>query len=207
MKFINKYQHLFIALVFTALLLGARIAYTGRLSFAFISWNLFLAVVPLYFSYLLQEAKGKLAWIYATAWLLFFPNTMYIVTDLFHLRDREVIPVWYDLIILFSAAVNGIIAGFASLHNVERWLKNKVALKRSHLLILPLMLLCGYGIYLGRYERWNSWDILSNPFSLFSSIYGHIRHPFRYKECWMLTAIFGAWMSLLYSYTRKLKHG
>lgn len=205
MNFITKHRHLLLSMLFTLFLIGFRMIYTGNYVFAFIIWNTFLAIVPLYFSEKLKDAGRRPAYLYAAVWLLFFPNAMYIITDLFHLRNRALIPVWYDLVILFSAAVNGIIAGFISLHNVEQWLKQKLHIRRTHLLIIPLMLLCAYGIYLGRYERWNSWDIVAQPFALFSEMAYHIFHPFHNKECWLLTLIFGSWMYLLYSYSKRLR--
>jgi uncharacterized membrane protein len=200
-----RHRHLLLSMLFTLFLIGFRMIYTGNYMFAFIVWNTFLAVIPLYFSEKLKTAGRRASFAYAAAWLLFFPNALYIITDLFHLRDRELIPVWYDLVILFSAAINGIIAGFISLYNVEKWLKEKIHIRRTHLFIIPIMLLCAYGIYLGRYERWNSWDIVAQPFALFSEMAHHIFHPFRNKECWLLTLIFGSWMYLLYTYSKRLK--
>ena len=205
MNFISKHRHLLLSMLFTMFLIGFRIIYTGNLAFAFIAWNTFLAIVPLYFSEKLKDSSKRASYAFVAIWLLFFPNALYIITDLFHLRHRELIPVWYDLVILFSAALNGLIAGFISLHNVEKWLKEKLHIRRTHLFIVPLMLLSAYGIYLGRYERWNSWDIVAQPFGLFSEMAHHIFHPFRNKECWLLTIIFGSWMYLLYSYSKRLK--
>lgn len=205
MDFISKHRHLLFSMLFTMFLIGFRMIYTGTHAFAFIAWNTFLAIIPLYFSEKLKDSGIKATYGYAAIWLLFFPNALYIITDLFHLRHRELIPVWYDLVILFSAAINGLIAGFISLHNVEKWLKQRLHIRRTHLLIIPLMLLCAYGIYLGRYERWNSWDIIAQPSALFSEMSHHIFHPGRNKECWLLTTIFGSWMYLLYTYSKRLK--
>jgi uncharacterized membrane protein len=202
MNFLKKYQQLFISVIFTLLLIGCRVMITGGFTFLFIPWNTFLAIVPLFFSYKLRNAQGRTAWLYAALWLLFLPNAMYIVTDLFHLRVRENVPYWFDLLILFSAAVNGLIAGFISLYNTECWLKDFLPGKSRHLFSFGIMLLCAYGIYLGRYERWNSWDVLAQPFALFADIANDIVHPLRNKHCWLLTFIFGAWMHLVYGFVK-----
>lgn len=170
------------------------------------SWNLFLAVIPLYFSFQLSQVKTRKAgWLYLCAWLLFFPNAMYIVTDLFHLKDHPGIPKWYDLLILISAAITGVIMGFLSLFTVERYLCRIVGNRYMKLIISGCFFLCGYGVYLGRYLRWNSWDIITQPFSLFTDIAMDIIHPFRNIQCWTLSLLFGIWLYILYSYFKKFR--
>lgn len=205
MSFVNKYKWLQPGLLFTFALLLGRIVYAQRLTFIFIPWNLFLAALPLYFAFKLQSsgARGIKAWVLIALWLLFFPNSMYIVTDLFHLRQHGNVPLWYDLLILVSAAITGIIMGFASLRQVERFLMAKVSVRYMRWIVLFIFMLCGYGIYIGRYLRWNSWDIVTQPFALLSDMLYHIAHPLRSIECWMLTILFGIWMYLLYSYFSK----
>jgi uncharacterized membrane protein len=204
--FISKYKWLQPALMFTLALLAGRMAYASRFTFLFIPWNLFLAIVPLYFSHRLSTATtpGRAA-IYIALWLLFFPHAMYIVTDLFHLRQRIGIPMWYDLLILLSAAMTGVIMGFLSLREVERYLQRTIKAGYVPWVIFCAFLLCGYGIYLGRYLRWNSWDIVVQPVDLLSDIAYNIIHPLRNKECWTLTLLFGLWMHILYTYFKRLK--
>ncbi len=218
MTFCKKYNWLLPLFLFTAALLAGRVIHTRSLMFLFIPWNLFLALVPLYFSHKLHEVAGKMK---ATAcfivWLLFFPNAMYIITDLFHLKQMKRVPEWYDLLILFSAAITGVIVGYLSLYNVERyvvrymhtanaetqtWKRKEIYVQ---LLVAAILLLCGYGIYLGRYLRWNSWDIIGDPFSLAEDIAQDIFHPFRNKECWLLTSIFGIWLYLMYRFFTRLR--
>ena len=138
------------------------------------------------------------------AWLLFFPNAMYIITDIFHLRERPGIPEWYDLLILFSAAMSGVIVGFLSLQNVEQYLNTRIDKKYIPWVILSFFLLCGYGIYLGRYLRWNSWDIITQPVSLLTDIKQDILHPIRNDQSWMLSTLFGIWLYILYKYFKRL---
>ena len=84
-----------------------RIIYTDQWRFAWLSWNLFLALVP----YLLTRfAANNSSWVQSTpkfillflAWLLFIPNSFYIITDLFHLEIRSGIfgnQKWYSLVV------------------------------------------------------------------------------------------------------------
>lgn len=206
MSFYKTYNWLMPSLAFNVVLIIGRVMYTGELTFAFLLWNVFLAVLPLYYTYRMQqETAPRVQWIYAALWLLFFPNAMYIVTDLFHLREREEIPLWYDLLLLLSAGLNGVVMGFVSLRSIERWLHGKLAARYIPFIIFALLLLCGYGIYLGRYMRWNSWDIVVQPFALFMNIGYHIIHPFRNAEVWLLSLLFGIWMYVLYAFIRRLQ--
>lgn len=204
MRFIEKYQQLFVSLVFTCFLIGFRSILSGTPTFLFLVWNLFLAVLPLLFSYKLAGSSRLKACLYGLLWLLFFPNAMYIVTDLFHLHPRPHIPFWFDLLILFSAALNGLIAGFISLYNTEKWLSQTWKSRSRHAFPLLAMFLCGYGIYLGRYERWNSWDVVARPFSLLSDMANHFLHPLQNKHCWLITILFGFWMYIIYGFIRSV---
>src|SRR5688572_16253822 len=101
MEFYRRYKWLMPSLAFSTVLLLARIVYTGNLTFAFLPWNLFLALLPLYFTHKIENAASKMTVLgYSCCWLLFFPNAMYITTDLFHLRERFDIALWYDLLLL-----------------------------------------------------------------------------------------------------------
>ena len=121
MKFIQQVKWLWPSLSFSVLLLGVRMLHTESPAFAFLVWNLFLAFVPVLFSELALTARQKWkGWLYTGLWLLFFPNAMYIVTDLFHLWKHPGVPLWYDLLLLFSSALNGIAMGFYSLYKTEQ---------------------------------------------------------------------------------------
>lgn len=199
MRFLKKYNWLIPSALFSVAMILSRNIYTSNVVFIFLLWNLFLAVVPLYFSHkALQAKKNIYIWMLSGAWLLFFPNAMYIVTDLFHLRERPDAPLWFDLLLLFSTALNGIIMGFLSLYNIEKLLVRYVSRKVSYPIVFLFFVLCGYGVYLGRYERWNSWDVITQPYGLLYDIAYDIVHPFRNKQVWALSASFAMWMFLLY---------
>jgi uncharacterized membrane protein len=203
--FYNQYRWLLPSLLFSCLLLVTRVAYTGSITFAFLLWNLFLAILPLYFSYRCGIAATKRSTIgFALLWLLFFPNAMYITTDLFHLHEHSDSPLWFDLLLLLSFALNGVVLGFISLTTIEKLMCGYVRQRYIGLLIFALLFLCGYGIYLGRYERWNSWDIITAPFALCADVVQHIIHPFRHIEVWLLSTLFGCWMFVLYRYVKRV---
>lgn len=206
MSFFNKYKWLIPSLTFSIVLIILRVAYTGYSTFAWMIWNLFLAIVPLYVSHHATRVEKRMnRWLLGIVWLLFFPNSIYMVTDLFHLSAREPVPMWYDLLLLFSTAVNGVIVGLISLNNMEQAMSTMLKKRLLHLSTFGILFLCGYGIYLGRYERWNSWDIVTQPFSLLSSVGYHIIHPFRNIEVWAISLFFGVWLYLLYQYINRFK--
>jgi uncharacterized membrane protein len=206
MNFLKTYRWLLPMLLFTGALLIGRMVHSRSFQFMFIPWNLFLALVPLVFSYKLSKSTSKMAQcIYLCLWLLFFPNSMYIVTDLFHLKVRPHVPQWYDLLILFTAAINGLIMGFLSLRDVEQHLHPKINRRYLPVILLSLFCLCGYGIYLGRYLRWNSWDIVTDPLSLLWDVKDDVFHPFRNIQAWMLSSLFGIWLYIMYVYFKRVK--
>ena len=206
MSFTEKYKWLLPSLCFSGMLIVCRVLYTGHLTFLFLLWNLFLAALPLYFAHRVHLANSsRKGWLFAALWLLFFPNAMYITTDLFHLYQREYIPLWYDLLLILSAALNGVVLGIISLQKMEQWLVGFIDKRYLSFIVFLVFVMCGYGIYLGRYERWNSWDIVTNPFGLAGDIIHHVIHPFRNKDIWILSAAFGTWMFLIYQQLVRLK--
>lgn len=209
MILIRQIKWLLPSLAFSILLLGVRMAHTQTIDFSFLTWNLFLAFVPVWFSRLaLSNGNTWKGWAYAALWLLFFPNAMYIITDLFHLWKHPGVPLWYDLLLIFSFAMNGIAMGFYSLYRIEKWLGRHITAVWIRPIRMAIMIASGFGVYLGRFQRWNSWDIVTQPLSLLKDITGHLIHPFRHADSWEISLLFGIWMYLVYQYlVRLLQYG
>jgi len=169
--------------------------------FLFLNWNLFLAFIPWLLSTLLiiKGINRKLPLIgLIFTWLLFFPNSPYILTDLFHLRARSSAPVWFDLVVILSFAWTGLIYGFVSLMDISKLMKKYLSDKAISLIIVFFLFLSSFGIYLGRYLRWNSWDILSNPFGLFNDIIDRFINPFSHPRTWGMTLLMGILLNMIY---------
>jgi len=188
---------------FTILLLFVRIILTGELTYIFLAWNLFLALIPFALSHRLHHIQGKWIPLYVIGlWLLFLPNAPYIITDFLHLKHRVPVPYWYDILLLFSAALNGLFLGIASLLKVEKFLSLRFGKKISGLFILCSLFLCALGIYIGRFLRWNSWDIFISPDNILFEILTFVKDPLGHFKTWGVTLLFGAFFCTIY-YTVK----
>lgn len=207
MQFFKAYRSLLPSLIFFCLLLALRMLMTGTPVFGFLLWNLFLAALPLVLAWQVKvRADNKRMQLLCGAlWLLFFPNSLYITTDLFHLWEKPGVPLWYDLVLILSAAINGVLYGFLSLYLVEQQLIRHFGKKAAAPAVFLLLLACGFGVYLGRFQRWNSWDILAQPFGLAYSILELVIHPFRNSQTWLWTLVFAGWSQVLYLGLKKLR--
>lgn len=169
--------------------------------FFFLNWNLFLAWVPLVLSSLTltfnMKSKVSLALI-IVVWILFFPNSPYILTDLFHLKARNSVPIWYDLIVILSYAWTGLICGFISLGDIERLLFGYGKGKFINGIVILFLFISSFGVYLGRFLRWNSWDVLNNPFGLFNDILVRFIYPMEYTKTWGVTVLMGIMLNFMY---------
>lgn len=200
---------LILSCFFSIALCFARVVYTGELTFLSLIWNLFLAFIPFCISkFLIRHPqwieKNKRFMLTAIVWLLFIPNSFYIITDLFHLEERSNIPMWFDLALIFSFAWNGLLMGILSLRQMEKILAAKWQMNTEAYFIYPFMLLNAFGIYLGRYLRYNSWDVISNPLALARDIFYLIIHPIRYRLDWSMILCYAVFMSLLYLSLKKI---
>jgi uncharacterized membrane protein len=149
------------------------------------------------------ESRSKLILI-LSAWLLFIPNSFYILTDLFHLHNLNAGHQWFDLTMILSFAWNGILFGILSIRRMEMLLKETKGKWIAGLIICVVMWLNAFGIYIGRFLRFNSWDVLTNPFSLFGEIFDIVVNPYDYRYVWAMVFCFGFFMIILYYTIKKL---
>ena len=151
----NKYFPALLVLMAATILSGLlvifRVHYTGYLMYLFLVWNLFLAWIPLGFAMNANQSKNKyMAAAAFIAWLIFFPNTHYILTDLFHLKLRHGVPLWFDLLLLLVASWTGSMLGFLSLLEIHHLLRKWLSRAKTWLIILGIIALESFGIYIGR---------------------------------------------------------
>jgi uncharacterized membrane protein len=185
--------------LFCVTLILMRIIKTGHYSFVFLFWNLFLAWLPLFFVRFIKKPEKKMQnFLLLMLSVLFLPNAPYILTDLFHLKKQLLAPLWFDTVLILSFAFTGLMYFILTL---EKILEEAAKLLPSFVNILAkptLFLATGYGIYLGRFLRYNSWDLLVHPFRLTA---GMFRSLFTWEHCRQtipITIIFTIFLYLLY---------
>jgi uncharacterized membrane protein len=195
-------QHAFYALALSSALavgiLAVRVARVERMTYVFLVWNLFLAWVPYLWSLwaaAIQRRFPRDWWrllLPGGLWLLFFPNAPYLVTDFIHLRERAPVPIWYDIGLLAAFAWSGCFLAVASLQTMQRLVGQLCGAVVSWLFVLASVGLCGLGVYLGRVERWNSWDLLFYPHDVLAAAVRPILDPLSHIRPLGVSAMFAA---------------
>ena len=142
----------------------------------YLVWNLFLAWVPLVFALLaceeIRAAKGR-NWrllLFAGGWLVFFPNAPYIFTDLVHISVATARHYWADLVMILSCALTGLLLWFVSLYLMQGLVARKFGGRAGWGFVALMAILTSFGIYLGRFHRFNSWDVVTKPSELYAGI-------------------------------------
>lgn len=196
-------QLVYAYMIFSVMLLLYRIIKSENLSYIFLVWNLFLALIPWWISnYLKQRECLQLKHIPLFGiWLLFIPNSPYILTDLFHLKPRPYLPLWFDLVLVLSFALIGMIVFLKSLKDILSILKVYVSPLWFSISVPIIFWLISFGLYLGRYLRFNSWDIV-HPFRLAMRSYSILLE----KDTIGFTCVFSVFLWFLYYITFNIKH-
>ena len=133
---------------FIGVMIVVRFIYSGRYGFVFLIWNLFLAWIPFAISTLFKKIERAGKWkqvIVFAVWLIFFPNALYIVTDLLHLDLETTIPKWYDVVLLFTSSITGLIMAFVSLLRVEKYLSYKFSNNKVHIMMIAILFISSFG--------------------------------------------------------------
>ena len=163
---------LVLASMLSCALVVVRAYYAGTTDYLFFFWNLFLAWVPLgaalvFYGLAARQSRNWAALLaVAVIWFLFFPNAPYIVTDLVHLREVRPVPYWYDIICVMAFAQTGLFLGYLSLYLMQEVVRAWVGRWIGWLFALAMLGASAFGVYLGRFVRWNSWDALVSPFDI-----------------------------------------
>ena len=171
----NKYRlTMFVLLagatVFSVTIWRVRAEFSGSGRYGFLIWNLFLAWIPFMISYFTYTVTLRRKWIYlvipvaAFFWLIFFPNAPYILTDFQHLAyNTGELPVWYDVMLLIWFAFTGLLLGMVSLFLMQEIIRREFGRWVGWTFVAAVAGLSSAGVYMGRFLRWNSWDMLRDP--------------------------------------------
>jgi uncharacterized membrane protein len=120
------------------------------------------------------------------------------VSDLMHISPRDNVPLWYDAMMIFSFAWNGLMLGFVSLWIVQQLTARWFGRMASWLLVATTLAATGFGIYLGRFQRWNSWDVLVDPLGMARQVLVYALNPFDHPRTLGVTLLFGAFLTVAY---------
>jgi uncharacterized membrane protein len=161
-----------------------RATLTGSAHYAFLIWNLFLAWIPFCIAYTIYITSVRRRWLYlivpvsALTWLIFFPNAPYILTDLQHLSNpaSEVL-VWYDVILMIWFVFTGLFLGMVSLFLMQEIVRREFGRWFGWGFVLVVAGLTSMGVYMGRFLRWNSWDVLGNFSGMAQFTLYYVLHP------------------------------
>lgn len=181
-----------------------RIVIWGKMSFFYILWNICLAFIPFFISYtilsLIKESRSNkiILIVGIVLWILFIPNAPYIVTDFIHLGTTRSIPILYDTFLLFSSATVGMILFFESLNHVEQIIQMKLSKRKTSTIIGVIILVISFGMYIGRFLRFNSWDIFINHSSLFGHVWKIFSQATTHKEVYLYTILFFLFLFTFY---------
>jgi uncharacterized membrane protein len=160
-----------------------RVIYSGTSNYSNLIPNLFLAWLPFIFSVLAASAyrsHPKHWWyigLFGIFWLAFFPNAPYMVTDFYHLDPRPPVPLWFDISLIAIFAFTGCFLAIASLRTIHLIIERFLGKIIGWLFALLTLSLGSLGVYLGRFSRFNSWDILLHPKSILREILFNLLNP------------------------------
>jgi uncharacterized membrane protein len=203
-----------LACLLCIMLVAARVAYSDTERHTGLIWNLFLAWIPFMLAYFAHAVSWRRATLYliipaiAFLWLIFFPNAPYMLTDLQDLSRRASdAPLWYDVIIVVWMSWTGMMLGVVSLYLMQDIIIRTLGRTTGWIFVFVISALSSFGIYIGRFVRLNSWDILQNPAEAAQLIMGIVIDPSRRLAAFTIlyTIFFLFVFLLLYSFSHMLR--
>lgn len=204
----SRAKRVLVALIVLSLaasgMLVVRLLAFNSWNYWYLNWNLFLAWLPLLFAGWLVvylRKHGWLSWQGLTLtglWLGFLPNSFYIATDLMHLQEATDKTLLFDVVLLLLFTVAGFIVGFMSVYLIHQQLLKRINRASAGRIITLVFLLCSFAIYLGRFLRWNTWDVLANPAGLILDISDRIINPVAHEQTFWITVLMFVLLGTLY---------
>jgi uncharacterized membrane protein len=167
-------------------------------------WNLGLAWIPLGLSvWLVSMLRTRLwsSWLALLAtvlWLGFLPNSFYVISDFVHLTELPRVDIVFDVVMIASFGVNGLILGYISLFMVHTELRKRLNARVCGTLMAIVLLMSSFAIYIGRDLRWNTWDIIVNPGSLLFDVSDRLINATAHPQLISTTVSFFVLLGSLY---------
>src|SRR6266550_7686516 len=194
-------------------LFALRVVHSHRFTYRYLIWNLVLAWLPTLSSLAAYNLHRRHRWInwllvpaFALFWLIFFPNAPYLITDIMHLQRQAAAPYWYDLLLFVAFAWTGFFLGLVSLFLMQEIVRRAAGNPASWIFALGVLALSSFGIYLGRFMRWNSWDVFLNPGRLLADVSEQVQDPFTRFQAFVFSALFACFFLAMYLTLVALTH-
>ena len=191
-------------LILAGMLNILRVLIFGNITFLYLFWNILLASIPFFISSILVLRTDKDNMIKPffiigfILWFIFLPNAPYVVTDFIHLGRIHGVPVMYDIFVLFSSSYVSLLFGLYSLEHMEKIFLLKFSKKITNIIIIITILFTSFGIYLGRFLRFNSWDLFTSHSSIISSVFRIFTGPNSYISVCSYTFLFFLFIYISY---------
>lgn len=172
--------------------------------YSYLLWNLFLAWIPLVLAVSLVRLLKIRAWLspgpvlVSLAWLVFLPNSFYMISDYIHLQAIQRVDILFDTVMFSSFIFVSLALGFTSLLLVHYELERRFKARTAGWQVVTILLLCSYAIFLGRNLRWNTWDVVLNPASILFDVSERLIHPARHPQMFLTTISFFILLGTLY---------
>lgn len=208
---INIPKSIIFLTIFSIVLNILRVVIWHKYSFIYILWNIVLAFIPLTISFFLlvfsqKSTNKKIIFIIGGfLWLVFIPNAIYITTDFVHLGVVRAVPIIYDVALLFTSALLGLIFGLISISHIEHIIKIKYSKNITNTLMNLIIFIISFGVYLGRFLRFNSWDIFAKPVVFLNGLKEIFTNINNFIEALCYTILFFFFILILYYCWKSIK--
>jgi len=200
----NSFYSMLFCSAISLCVLAARVYLSKTTHYSFLVWNLFLAWIPFacaIWVLVMDRIWPAMRWMLlapSCLWLLFFPNAPYIVTDFIHLQRIEPLAMWFDISLLMLFAWTGCFLGVTSLQMMQSVVRRRIGRVWSWIFVIATLVLSGVGVYIGRYLRFNSWDILLRPGRLIGNIVNALANPLAHQRAIGVSLMFSLFMLVCY---------
>jgi len=163
----------------------------------FLIWNLLLAWIPLFFAAGFAVVHRRV-WLLplGLGWLAFLPNSPYLVTDLVHLSEG--VELWRHVLQYGFAAWTGIMLGVVSMRLIHARVEREYGAVSGWAAVVVSIALCSIGVVVGRFQRWNSWDLMTQPHAVVTTTFKWVRSPFVYVQSTGVALAVAAFFGLAY---------
>lgn len=171
--------------------------------------NLVLAWIPLGLVLWLRLCLRRKPWSSWEAmglsllWLIFLPNTFYMISDFIHLADVNPQQLLFNAVMFTSFIYIGVLLGFSSLYIIHQELAKRFSFKTTVTAIGLALLACSFAIYIGRDLRWNTWDIATDPTGVLFEVSTRLLHPSQYPQVLAVVMPFFALLGSMYMVARQ----